>query len=203
MNLEIIADNLTRKGYDVKVLNTAKECRDYLDAQIDSTTVGIGGSVTIAQIGLYDKLKTHNTVYWHGDKEKVQQFGDKYIRDSAIHTKIYISSINGMTEDGVIINIDYTGNRISAMCYGHEKVYLIVGKNKIEQNFEQALWRARNIASPKNAQRLGRKTPCAIKGDKCYSCKSPDRICNGFLVFDRAMAGVNTEIILVNEELGC
>ncbi len=198
----MLKECLLKKGYGVTVFETADECRDYLNTQIDGTTVGIGGSVSVSQLGVYPLLKDHNTVFWHGNKELVAELGDRAIRDAAINTEIYIASVNAITEDGVIINIDYTGNRIASMCYGHKKVYLIVGKNKIAADFNTALWRARNIASPKNAQRLGRKTPCAIKGDKCYDCKSPDRICNGFLVFDRAMSGTHTEVLLVNEELG-
>ncbi len=200
--MNTVADHLTNRGYSVKIFGAAAECRDYLNTQIDGTTVGIGGSVTVSQLGLYPLLKEHNTVFWHGDKEMVAEHGDRTVRDLAKNTKIYISSVNAMTEDGVILNIDYTGNRIAAMCYGHKKVYLIVGKNKITPDFESALWRARNIASPKNAQRLGKKTPCALTGDRCYDCDSPERICNGFLVFDRAMAGTQTEVLLIKEDLG-
>ncbi len=202
MRLELLKENLIRRGYEVTIAKTAKECADYLDEKIDGTTVGIGGSVTVAQLGLYERLKTHNRVLWHGDKALVEELGNKAVRDLAIDTEIYISSVNGVSEDGVIVNIDYTGNRIAATCYGHKKVYLLVGKNKIAPDFEKTLWRARNIASPQNAMRLGRKTPCALRGDKCYDCNSPERICNGFLVFDRAMAGMPTEVILIDEELG-
>ncbi len=78
----------------------------------------------------------------------------------------------------------------------------MVGVNKIEDTFEKAMWRARNISAPKNAMRLKVQTPCAAKGDKCYDCKSPERICRGFLVTEYPMFGQSTEIILVNENLG-
>ncbi len=202
MELCKIAENLKKRGYTVGVFASAKEACDYLDREIDGKSVGIGGSVTVGEMGLYPRLKTHNEVFWHGDKELVDRMGNKAVRDAAVDTEIYISSVNGMSEDGVIVNIDYTGNRIAATCYGHEKVYLLIGKNKLAPELEGALWRARNIASPKNAQRLGRKTPCAVKGDRCYDCISPERICNGFLVFDRAMAGTQTEVLLIDENLG-
>ncbi len=200
--MEKLKQSLVERGYTVSAFRSATEATAYLNEQIDNTSVGIGGSVTVGEMGLYPLLKAHNKVVWHGDKETVAKLGNKAVRDLAIDTEVYISSVNAMTVDGVIINIDYTGNRIGAMCYGHKKVYLLVGKNKIASDFKKALWRARNIASPKNAQRLGRKTPCAVKGDKCYDCKSPERICNGFLVFERAMAGAETEVVLIEEELG-
>jgi hypothetical protein len=81
-------------------------------------------------------------------------------------------------------------------------VYFVIGRNKLASTFDEALWRARNIAAPKNAQKLGRKTPCAVKGDRCYNCKSPDRICRSLVVLWEPSAGMETEIVLVDEDLG-
>ena len=114
----------------------------------------------------------------------------------------YISSVNGIAETGEIINIDNTGNRVSAISFGHDKVYLVVGENKIASSYEEALNRARNIAAPLNAKRLGVKTSCAIKGDKCYDCKSPQRICRNFSVLWQKPTGSEYEVILIHEKLG-
>ncbi|HIR09861.1 MAG TPA: lactate utilization protein, partial [Candidatus Avoscillospira stercoripullorum] len=46
------------------------------------------------------------------------------------------------------------------------------------------------------------KTPCAEKADKCYNCKSPDRICNALVVHYKCMKGMEMEVVLVNEDLG-
>jgi NAD-dependent dihydropyrimidine dehydrogenase PreA subunit len=77
-----------------------------------------------------------------------------------------------------------------------------VGRNKIAPSFEEALWRARNIAAPKNAQRLGKKTPCAVNGDRCYDCKSPERICRGMVTLWEPMLGQGAEVILIDEDHG-
>ena len=105
-------------------------------------------------------------------------------------------------ETGEIINIDGTGNRVSSSLFGHKKVWFIVGSNKIAPTYDEALWRARNIAAPKNAQRLGVKTPCAVNGDRCYDCKSPQRICRGLVVLWEAIRSCETEVVLVDEPLG-
>lgn len=76
------------------------------------------------------------------------------------------------------------------------------GSNKIAPTYDEALWRARNIAAPKNAQRLGVKTPCAVNGDRCYDCKSPQRICRGLVVLWEAIRSCETEVVLVDEPLG-
>ena len=146
-------------------------------------------------VGLYDKLAAHNEVHWHWE-------GGPGERVAAAHAKVYITSANGLAETGEVINIDGAGNRVAATLFGHEKVYFVIGRNKLAPTYEEALWRARNIAAPKNAQRLGKKTPCAIKGDRCYDCKSPDRICRGLVVLWGPSIGVETEIILVDQERG-
>ena len=200
MNFTTITKNLEELGYKVSCFDSKEEAASYLDSQIDGTTVGFGGSVTIGQMGLEEKLSSHNRVIWHHNLPKGTP--SREIRLEAARANVYISSVNGIAETGEIINIDATGNRVAAITYGPERIFLVVGENKIAPDYESALWRARNIASPKNAQRLGVNTPCAVNADKCYDCKSPGRICRILSVFWSAPIASNIEIILVHEELG-
>lgn len=193
--LKKAAEKLEKLGYTVKVFATKEEAADYLDSAIDETSVGFGGSVTTQELGLYDRLAAHNETHWHW-------VGGPEERKEAQDCKVYITSANGLAETGEIINIDGGGNRVAATLYGHEKVYFVIGRNKLAPTYDEALWRARNIAAPKNAQRLGRKTPCAIKADRCYNCSSPERICRGLVVMWAPMMGCETEIVLVDEDLG-
>lgn len=203
MQLQTIKENLTNKGFEVSIFNSGQEAVAYLEKTITGKTVGIGGSLTVKELGLDQILAKHNELFWHWLPEQVAQMGGMdSVREQANKAQVYICSVNGIAETGEMINIDGSGNRISATAYGHEKVYFIVGKNKIEKDIEGAIWRARNIAAPKNAQRLQRKTPCAVKGDKCYNCDSPERICNGMLIIDRPMGTMKMEVILVDEDLG-
>lgn len=192
---EKVEQALKDRGFSVQVFATGAEAAAYLDGAIDGVTVGIGGSMTVQELGLHDKLAAHNEVHWHW-------IGGPGERDKAISTDVYLTSVNGLAETGELINIDGTGNRVAATLYGHKKVYFIVGRNKLAPTYDEALWRARNIAGPRNAQRLGRKTPCAINGDRCYDCKSPDRICKGLVVHWRAMDSMKMEVVLVDEDLG-
>ncbi len=195
MMFDTVKKNLEARGFSVRTFTAAAEAAAYLNEAIDGKTVGFGGSVTLKDMGLYELLGSHNEVHWHwvnGPEE----------RKAAVQTQVYLSSANGLAETGEIINIDGGGNRVASTLYGHEKVYLVIGRNKLAPTYDEALWRARNIASPKNAQRLGRKTPCAVKGDRCYDCKSPERICRGLVVLWGAMMGMETEVILVDEDLG-
>ncbi|MBO5110450.1 MAG: lactate utilization protein [Clostridia bacterium] len=197
---ETVKKNLEARGYAVSCFDTAKEAAEYMDGQIDGTTVAFGGSMTLAEMGLYEKLTAHNRVLWHQKPDEGKT--GKEIRDAAISTEVYVSSVNGLAETGEIINIDGTGNRVASTYYGHGRVYLVVGKNKLAPDYDKALWRARNVASPKNAQRLNRKTPCAAKGDRCYDCNSPERICRGLSVFWQAPTSARFEVVLIGENLG-
>ena len=195
MAFETVKKNLEARGFSVSTFSTAAEAAAYLDSAIDGTTVGIGGSMTVQQMGLHEKLAAHNEVHWHWTD-------GPEARAKAAHADVYITSANGLTENGEVINIDGAGNRVASTLYGHKRVYFIIGRNKLAPTFDEALWRARNIAAPRNAQRLGKKTPCAVKGDRCYDCKSPDRICRGLVVLWGPSMGVETEIVLVDEDLG-
>ena len=191
---------LTARGFKVSCFEAAAEAADYLNAQIDGVSVGFGGSVTLHELGLYESLSAHNTVYSHWDLSEGMSADE--VRVGASSSEHYMLSANGIAETGEIINIDGTGNRVSSMLYGHKKVWIVAGKNKLAPTYDEALWRARNIAAPKNAQRLNRKTPCAVKADRCYNCKSPQRICRGLAVLWEPMTGTEVEVVLVNEELG-
>ena len=186
---------LRQRGYTVRVFETGGAAADYLNSAIDSVSVGIGGSVTVQQLGLYDRLAEHNRVYWHWQ-------GGPEQRAKAAEADVYLTSANGLAETGEILNIDGAGNRVASTLYGHKKVYFVIGASKLAPTRDEALWRARNIAAPRNAQRLGKKTPCAVKGDKCYDCKSPDRICRGLVELWGPMMGMETEVILIGEDLG-
>lgn len=193
---EKVEKNLRERGYTVKTFATADEAAAYLDGQIDGKTVGFGGSVTLDTMGVYDLLARHNTVLWHWKTQ------DPTVRREALTAQVYLTSANGLAETGEILNIDGAGNRVAATLFGHEKVYFVIGRNKLAPTYEEALWRARNIAAPRNAQRLQKKTPCAVKGDRCYDCKSPERICRGLVTLWEPMIGMEAEVILVDQDLG-
>lgn len=200
MDFEVVKNALQEKGYAVCCFESAASAANYISESINGKTVGMGGSMTLEEMGLYEKLSTHNQVFWHHRIPEGKTSGE--VRVAANAAQIYISSVNGLSENGEIINIDGVCNRVAAIFYGHEKVYLVVGKNKIARDYESTLHRARNIAAPLNARRLHMNTPCAVNADRCYDCKSPDRICRGLSVlWSKPMVG-EFEVILIDEALG-
>lgn len=197
MKFDTVKQNLEARGYTVRVFSTGKEAADYLDAAIDGKSVGFGGSMTLDALGLYERLGTHNRTVWHWKWEDKDA-----ARREALTTEVYLTSANALAETGELINIDGSGNRVAATLFGHEKVIFVVGRNKLAPTVDAALWRARNIASPQNAKRLGKKTPCALKGDRCYDCRSPERICRGLVTHWGPMIGMEAEVLLIDEDLG-
>lgn len=197
-NIAKLTENLEKHGFTVSYYETGAEATAAIAAAVNGKTVGIGGSKTVEALGLFEALKDRNSVSWHWKQTSPDA------NDVSARAQVYLCSANGVAETGEIINIDGTGNRIAATQYGREKVYIIIGVNKIAPDFESALWRARNIAAPLNAKRLERKTPCALSPEmKCYDCDSPERICKGLSVFYRKLNGVqDCEVVIINEELG-
>ncbi len=192
-----IRESLINCGFEVSLFADAKSATEYLSTVIDGVTVGIGGSMSVKEMGLYEALCANNTVYWHWMSESPNE-----ALKGAKEAQIYISSVNAISENGEIVNIDGTCNRVSSISYGHEKVYLIVGENKICEDLEKAIYRARNVAAPLNAKRLGCLTPCAVNADKCYDCDSKDRICKELSVLMKRPTKQNIEVLLIAEKLG-
>ena len=200
MDFTTVEKNLRERGFKVSAFATAQEAADYLNAQIDRSSVSFGGSVTLSQMGLFESLGAHNTIYSHWNVPDGMNADE--VREKAATCEHYLLSANGLAETGEIINIDGTGNRVASSLFGHKKVWYVVGSNKLAPTYDKALWRARNISAPKNAQRLGVKTTCAVNGDRCYDCKSPQRICRGLVVMWEAIRSCESEVVLVDEPLG-
>ena len=198
MNRELLQKNLEAEGFSFSYFETGAQAVDYLVSQLKGRTIGVGGSVTLEELGLCPRLEAENTVFWHWNQLSPDTLWQ------AAQAEVYLTSVNAIAETGELINIDGSGNRIAASLWGKDKVYFIAGVNKVAADFDAALWRARNVAAPLNARRLNRKTPCAIKDEiKCYNCKSPERNCRGLCVLWRKMTGVkDCEVVLINEALG-
>lgn len=190
-----LQENLTRLGYHARYFPTAAEATAVLSEELAGQTVGMGGALTVKEMGLMDALRAKGAkllTHWNGAT-----------MEEVATTPVYLSSVNGAAETGELVNIDGTGNRVASTIFGHEVLYLIFGVNKIEPTLEKAVWRAQNIAAPKNAQRLGRKTPCAVKGDKCYHCTALDRVCRAMVIhLGPTKAFQRVEAVIVGEDLG-
>ncbi len=163
----------------------------------EGSTVTMGGAMSAREIGLVDALKAGN--YNFIDRDNVEDKRAAML--AAYDADFFLTSANAMTDDGILVNIDGNSNRVSAIAQGPRKVLVIAGMNKVCDDLDGAMKRARNVAAPINAQRFGLNTPCAKTG-KCFDCKSPDTICCQFLITRFSRHQDRIHVILVNEDLG-
>lgn len=182
-------------GYYAK--DSAEAVKIALDIINEGDVVTMGGAMSAHEIGLVDAIKNGNYEFIDRDAEEDKRAAMLKAYDA----DVFLSSANAMTEDGVIVNIDGNANRVSAIAQGPKKVLFIVGMNKICDDIDGAMKRARNVAAPINAQRFGLDTPCAKTGS-CLNCKSPDTICCQFLITRYSRHADRIHVILVNDNLG-
>lgn len=193
---EELSAALRAKGYTVRCFPTAAAAADYLCGVIDGKTVGFGDSQTLLDMDLARRLSLCNQVH-------DPQSGDFFLEARlALNTQVFLTSVNAISLQGELVNLDGSGNRAAGSLFGHEQVFFILGRNKICPTLEAAVQRVRQVAAPKNAQRLGKKTPCALHGDRCYDCRSPERICNGLVIHLHKMSNTAMEVVLIDQELG-
>lgn len=194
-------NNLKAHGFQVEYFNNREEAIKLALKDISiKESVGFGSSVTVEELGIFAHIAKRQYKVFNPNKANNPQTRESLLEKAAA-ANVYICSTNGITEEGQLINIDATGNRLSSMLYGHKRVFIFAGVNKISKNYKTAMDRIKNVACIRNIRRLNYDAPCKTLG-KCVDCDSPDRICNATLVLDRCPKGQKLIVYLINESLG-
>lgn len=198
-----VIDNLTRNGFQACFVETAAEARETVLRMVPlGAPVGVGGSVTIRQLNLIETLRGQGHEVYDHWQEGLSPDEIRAVKLKHITSPVFLTSTNAITQDGRLVNIDNTGNRVAAMVFGPEQVIVVAGQNKIVAGLDEALERIKTKVAPVNTQRRGDKTPCAVTG-QCQDCHSPDRICRVTAILERKTKGVGTfSVIIVGETLG-
>ncbi|MFH1156574.1 MAG: lactate utilization protein [Pseudomonadota bacterium] len=201
-----VKENLEKNNFDVFIADTAQEAKDIalndILPKLNPSTLSWGGSVTLVSTGLFHALKddTRYTVLNTFDKTlSMEEMLE--LRRKSLLVDLFITGTNAVTEDGQLVNLDMIGNRIGAITFGPKNVLILVGKNKICGDLEDAMVRIKAVAAPTNCMNLGKKTPCRETGE-CHNCSSPDRICNTWTITEKCFPKKRVKIILINEALG-
>jgi L-lactate utilization protein LutB len=165
-------------------------------------TISWGGSMTFHETGLYKDLKKNSEL------EMLDTFDKKIpkeelleLRRQALLVDLFITGTNAVTENGQLVNLDMIGNRIGGLTFGPKWVIILVGRNKIAADLDEAMFRVKNYVAPANSMRLDKKTPC-VKTSYCEECKSPDRICNTWTITEKSFPKGRVKVVLINEDLG-
>ncbi len=193
---------LKRNNFEALYVSNSKEALEEVMKRIpDGATVGVGGSVTLAQVGLLEALKNRKIqLIWPVAQATSPEELHQLIQKS-FSADLFLSGTNAVTEDGKLFNVDATGNRVAAMVMGPKQVIVVCGVNKIVKDVEDAEKRVRQWTAPQNAKRLNKKTPCIETGE-CRDCASPDRICNVYVTLAKKPTRTGIVVILVGERLG-
>ena len=198
MDLKKLEKNVRERGFEFFYAATAEEAVQHVLDQVRNTSVGIGGSTTVDQLGLYDRLTETNQVLWHwkdGPKPEVYQ--------AAAEAEVYLSGVNGISESGELVNIDGKGNRVAALSYAvGKRIFLLASTKKVCPDLGSAIERARNTAATKNLLRFPGKRPCTDT-QRCWDCRSKDRgCCTMQIMMYKPMQCERVELILIEEDLG-
>ncbi len=196
-----LVENLKKRNFEAYYTPTSEEAiKKALEIIPEGSSISWGGSMSIIDMGLTKALNDGNYIVY--DREKAETIEEKTeIAHKAFGVDYFLSSANAISEDGVIVNIDRTGNRLAAICYGPKNVLFIIGVNKVCGSESAALERARTVAAPTNAMRFDIKTPCKVTG-VCHNCNSPECICSKILTIRNADIPGRMKVIIVGENLG-
>ena len=197
-----ILKNMEKRGFEGSYCATAEDAvKKAMSYVTPGMQVSFGGSMSLFESHLMDALKEKPdiTLLDRSTAQSPEEIQEIYHK--ALSCDCYFMSTNAITMDGELVNTDGTGNRVAALIYGPANVVIVAGMNKVAATLEEAHSRVKNVASPPNCIRLGRKTPCAITGT-CHECFGDDCICSHTVVTRRSAIKNRIKIILVGEDLG-
>lgn len=206
LRLETVKRALESNNFAVYVAESGSEAKQIVLERIIPETgarsVSWGGSMTVLATGLYDALKGAP------DLEVVDVYDQNLsaerkleMRRRALLVDLFITGTNAVTQAGQLVNLDMIGNRIGGITFGPKHVVILVGRNKIVADLEQAMMRIKNYVAPTNAIRLGMGTPCTATS-QCEECENEKRICNTWAITEKCFPAGRTKIVLINEDLG-
>jgi L-lactate utilization protein LutB len=206
LKLAAIKENLENNNFEVFIAKDAKEAKETalneIIPKLGIKSVSWGGSMSFVATGLFHELKDRPDIEVLNTFDKgLSKEGMMDLRRKSMMVDLFITGTNAVTEAGQLVNLDMVGNRVAAIMWGPKNVLLIIGRNKICGDLEEAMIRIKTYAAPVNSMNLDKKTPCRETG-VCQDCSSPDRICNYWTITEKSFTKNRIKIILVNEDLG-
>jgi len=206
IRLKDIKEQLEANNFAVSIAEDLKAAKrivlEKIIPEIKPKSLAWGGSITVVDSGLYDALKSAKDMDVIDTMDKSVSMEELVTRRrNALLVDLFITGTNALTEDGQLVNLDMIGNRVGALTFGPKHVIVLVSRNKIVADLEDALARVKDVAAPANAIRLGMKTPCA-KTAYCHDCDSPQRICNSWTITEKSFPKERIKVILINADAG-
>ncbi len=203
---EEVASAMEKRNISTAIHITPEETLEAVIQSIpDGSLVGLGGSMTLDELGLVDRLREESGRIYLLDRyrKNLDPKELEEIKRRALTCDVFICSANAVTMQGEQIYADAEGNRIAAVLYGPPRVIVVVGINKLVSDIEEGYWRIRELAAPMNAKRLNAGTPCAETGfcDE-ENCDHKVRICNILTVIENQADPERMTVHMVTKPLG-
>ena len=204
--LDHLKEELEANNFEVYVAANGAEAKDIVQndiiPQLGAKRISWGGSKTATDVGLIQALKADKNLEFLDPFEKGIPLDDSLERRrQAFLADLFITGTNALTETGHLVNLDRTGNRVAAITFGPKTVVILVGRNKIVSDLDEAFLRVKDYAAPLVAMRIKAKTPC-VKTSVCEDCKSPDRVCNVWGIVEKSYPKGRIKVVLINQYLG-
>lgn len=204
--LQIVKERLIKNNFDVFIADDTEHARRiFLEDIIPACkpeSISRGGSVTANEVNIDEAVKSlDNVKYVNPNDQSVPKEERTNYRRNGLMTDLFITGSNAVTEEGTLVNLDMIGNRVGGLVYGPKNVVVFAGRNKIVENYDDAVKRIKTYAAPANVIRLNKKTPC-VETLECQDCNSPDRICNTWVVTEKSFPKGRVIVVLINEDLG-
>ena len=201
-----LKEALTKNNFDVFIAENTDDAKsivlEKIIPEISPKSVSWGGSITFVATGLYDVLKNNK------DLEVLDTYDKSLTPEESLDRRrrsllvdLFITGSNAVTESGQLVNLDMIGNRIGGITFGPRHVVILMGRNKIVGDLDEAMDRIKNYVAPTNAMKLGMKTPC-VKTSFCEDCSSPSRICNTWTITEKCFPKGRVKVVLINENMG-
>jgi hypothetical protein len=200
---EKAVEGLKKNGFSALYCQNSGEVFHYiLNEAAAAKSVGFGGSLSVADLKLTDKLKGMGLEILNHGLPDLTMDERMVIMRRQLTCDLFLTGSNAVTLSGVLVNIDGNGNRAAAMFFGPKKVIVVVGRNKlVDGSVDDAIQRIKKYASPPNTKRLNKETPCATTGF-CSNCDSPQRICRVTTIIEKKPANTDIRVLVVNEDMG-
>ncbi len=201
-----VQENLENNNFEVFQAKNLAQANDIvLNSIVPAIKPGLiawGGSMTLLETGVLEALKKRKGLnLLDASDPSISREEKLELRRQSLLCDLYLTGTNALTESGQLINLDMYGNRVAALVFGPRQVVVMVGRNKLCVDVEEAMLRVKGFVAPANATRLKMKTPC-VKTAFCEDCKSPERICNVWTITEKSFPKGRIKVILINEDLG-
>jgi hypothetical protein len=204
--LKDLKDVLEANNFEVFLADNGADAKEIvmneIFPKIEAKSISWGGSMTLIATGLYEALKNDSSFEVLDTYDRslpADEFTER--RRQALLVDLFFLSTNAVTERGQLVNLDMIGNRIGGLTFGPKNVVVLIGRNKVVADLDEAMYRIKNYVAPTNAMRLDMETPCA-KTAYCEECKTPSRICNTWTITEKSFPKGRVKVVLINEDLG-